>query len=81
MTGDSGFIATNFVDVFRRQRSVQIRKLIERNNILRKTIYIGDFPPTQISELAGPLPVSRLEGANKTIAWSIDHKGYQIRRR
>jgi len=22
MTGDSGFIATNFVDVFRRQRSV-----------------------------------------------------------
>jgi len=120
----------------------QIRKLIDTDNVHGKTFYIGDFPPTQISEwaneislemgkgpirkiplfvmrvaaslgdvlsrlnvkfpitsfrlgnmltnnilplkdindLAGPLPVSRLEGVKKTIAWLIDHKGYQIRR-
>ena len=120
----------------------QIRKLIETDNIHGKTFYIGDLPPTQISEwaneislemgkgpirkipffvmrvaalvgdvltrlkvkfpitsfrlnnmitnnilplkdaheLTGPPPVSRIEGVKKTIAWLIDHKGYQIRR-
>ena len=37
-------------------------------------------PLKDINDLAGPLPVSRLEGVKKTIAWLIDHKGYQIRR-
>jgi GlcNAc-P-P-Und epimerase len=38
------------------------------------------LPLEDLTTIAGPSPVSRLDGVKKTIAWLIDHKDYQIRR-
>ena len=38
------------------------------------------LPLEDLSVIAGPPPVGRLDGVKKTIAWLIDRKDYKIRR-